>query len=846
MKTAIAKYAMSGLALIGALLCGNARAQIYVQDGSLNTAAATANSTSVSVPSFTVTAGAKVLVVSLYDRNQSLTAPTNGSSPSSLSWGTQTITRVVSQNNLTSHYADSDIYYLWDPTPGTFTITATDTTGQTPSAMTMQAFTLGGVDTNVAPVTYGIGNADIDSIGFITLTLANNTPGGAWAVISGSAGDNGSGYYITSSGGTTNYDYIVNNQSQIMGAIEVLPGGPTTITNGDTTANSTQVGLAVAVFASAVGGIESAPTNVVAIGQTNQIALSWQDSTGGNATNYIILRSTTSGSGYTPIATNSGNASVTYTDRNVVPYTTYYYVVQAKGSYGSGPYSSQVSAFAVGIDPAPTGLEASPLNNQVGLVWSPPPGATSYNVLRATASGGPYTVIASPTSAVYTDNTVTDGQTYYYEVNAVNGFGTSANSAYVSATPAVVPFGISLHDGSLNSVLTASGSSTISMNFPVTQGASVMVVKLWDYNHQLDNSSPSFMTWSNAALGTTQTLTRVVSENCDGYNYSDSDIFYLWNPNPGWGFVSGTDTNSAAPGAMTMQVYTLNGVNTSIAPATYAAQGPLSTSLSINTSPTTASGSWAEVISYNANTGNGLTNEATSGTSYYYENNTVNAMGYISNLLAGVTTITAQENSGGAPTLMDIAVAVFTPVIGTLAPQNLQATGQTNQIALSWQSVGGATSYIVSRATANGGPYTAIATNNGNASVTYTDTSVADWTTYYYVVQAVGSLGTSFYSTHASANAVGLPTAATGFTAADGINSVLLTWNAAPSSPTAYIILRSTTSGSGFTQIASTSGTATGYTDTGVTDGTLYYYEIEVSNSFGSVPIQPKSAPFPR
>ncbi|MGA3267936.1 MAG: DUF4038 domain-containing protein [Verrucomicrobiota bacterium] len=427
---------MSGLAAFGLLFCGGAQAQIFVQDGSLNTAVTSANSTSVST-SFTVSAGAQVLVVSLMDRNNSLTAPTNGASPSSLLWGTQAISRIVSQNNLTSHYADSDIFYLWDPTPGTQTITATDTTGQTPSAMTMQVFTLSGVNTNVAPVTYGIGNTDVDNIpgNAISVTLADSTPGGAWAVVNASGGDEGVGLAVSSSTGVTNWVHIANVQSQVMGAVENLSGGVSTITAYDPTHNSTQIGFAVAVFAP--GASTPAPTNVVATGQLNQVALSWQDASGGAATNYIVLRSTASGGGYSAMATNNGNTATNYTDASVADYVTYYYVVEAAGPIGLSPFSSPASAFAVGVEPVPTGLSATPLNTQVALAWNATPGATGYNILRTSNSPSGFTTIGSSAATTYTDTGLSNGMTYYYEVNATNSFGTGPNSAYVSAIPAI-------------------------------------------------------------------------------------------------------------------------------------------------------------------------------------------------------------------------------------------------------------------------------------------------------------------------------------------------------------------------------------------------------------------------
>ncbi len=84
---------------------------------------------------------------------------------------------------------------------------------------------------------------------------------------------------------------------------------------------------------------------------------------------------------------------------------------------------------------APTGLAATAGNQQVNLTWTASSGATSYNVKRGTATGGPYTTIASPTTNSYTDSAVTNGTTYYYVVSAVNSSGESANSSQVSATP---------------------------------------------------------------------------------------------------------------------------------------------------------------------------------------------------------------------------------------------------------------------------------------------------------------------------------------------------------------------------------------------------------------------------
>lgn len=88
------------------------------------------------------------------------------------------------------------------------------------------------------------------------------------------------------------------------------------------------------------------------------------------------------------------------------------------------------------VPPAtPTGLSATPGNNQVALTWNVTSGATSYNVKRSTTSGSGYSTIGSPGGAAFTDTTAVNGTTYYYVVSAVNAGGESGNSTQVSATP---------------------------------------------------------------------------------------------------------------------------------------------------------------------------------------------------------------------------------------------------------------------------------------------------------------------------------------------------------------------------------------------------------------------------
>ena len=86
---------------------------------------------------------------------------------------------------------------------------------------------------------------------------------------------------------------------------------------------------------------------------------------------------------------------------------------------------------------APTGLTATAGNATVGLTWTASTGATSYDVYRGTSAGGESStpLATGVTSTSYSDATVSNGTTYYYEVTAVNSVGASGVSNEASATP---------------------------------------------------------------------------------------------------------------------------------------------------------------------------------------------------------------------------------------------------------------------------------------------------------------------------------------------------------------------------------------------------------------------------
>ena len=108
--------------------------------------------------------------------------------------------------------------------------------------------------------------------------------------------------------------------------------------------------------------------------------------------------------------------------------------------YNRAISSSEVTSVMNGqtltVPAVPTGVSAKAISgSKISLNWTASSNATSYNVKRASASGGPYTTIATGVIGTsYTDTGLTAGTAYDYVVSAVNPGHESNNSTEASAT----------------------------------------------------------------------------------------------------------------------------------------------------------------------------------------------------------------------------------------------------------------------------------------------------------------------------------------------------------------------------------------------------------------------------
>jgi hypothetical protein len=278
---------------------------------------------------------------------------------------------------------------------------------------------------NAGPQLYQSASADITygTTNFIVLKLVKTT-GNSWNCtlwINPTAG-------TSAEPGTSNGIFAATFSGNIALAAFVNRNGANTLTFDEF-----RVATSWADAVSYTTVPPSAPTGLAAAPGANSVGLTW-NAASGSPTSYNVKRSTTSGSGYVAVSTAGTVTGTNFTD-TVAGGQTYYYVVSAVNVGGESANSSEVSATPTLAAPsAPAGLAANASDGQVSLSWSASVAATGYNIKRSTSSGAEVTIASAGTTS-YTDTTVANGTTYYYEVSATNSVGEGANSSEASASP---------------------------------------------------------------------------------------------------------------------------------------------------------------------------------------------------------------------------------------------------------------------------------------------------------------------------------------------------------------------------------------------------------------------------
>ena len=194
----------------------------------------------------------------------------------------------------------------------------------------------------------------------------------------------------------------------------------------------------VSATPSATATVPDSPTDLTATPGDGQVLLSWNPpvNNGGQAiTGYRIYWGSDPNSSYGPILVNG----TSYLHEGLENGETLYYWVAAINSVGEGESSDVVSATPGGtlhLPSAPTGLVASIVNGNVSLIWTASPSTqnvTGYKVYRGTSVSS-IQEVGSVVVTTFMDNTVSNDQTYYYQVSAINEMGEGNRSEAVNVT----------------------------------------------------------------------------------------------------------------------------------------------------------------------------------------------------------------------------------------------------------------------------------------------------------------------------------------------------------------------------------------------------------------------------
>ena len=186
------------------------------------------------------------------------------------------------------------------------------------------------------------------------------------------------------------------------------------------------------------GGDAGAPSTVSALPTSaTAIQLEWASVNG--AASYHVERSTDNVN-WKPVST--GGKQTRYTDRKLLPGTTYYYRVAALVNGDDVYRSDVVSATTVGTA-APVLLSATGSGTTVDLTWSDVDGESGYQIERSPDGTNGWSTIGTQGIGVtsYTDTGLAAATTYYYRVVALTSDGGSSvpSNALSPTTDAGVP-----------------------------------------------------------------------------------------------------------------------------------------------------------------------------------------------------------------------------------------------------------------------------------------------------------------------------------------------------------------------------------------------------------------------
>ena len=518
--------------------------------------------------------------------------------------------------------------------------------------------------------------------------------------------------------------------------------------------------------------------------------LKWNAVTG--AAKYEVYRARSKDGDYIKYSTVTGTS---YTNTSYIENgNTYYYKVRALDANGTaGAWSSVVSVTYKQTLPAPTVTGGNDAQGRPTLKWNAVTGAAKYEVYRARSKDGDYIKYSTVTGTSYTNTSyIEDGNTYYYKVRALDANGTAgAWSSIVSVTYRAASTG-TLSAPSVTGGKDSQGRPTLKWN--AVSGAAKYEVyrarsKDGDYIKYSTVTGTSYTNTSYIESGNTYYY-KVRALKSDGTAGAWSSVVSVTYKQ-----TLSAPTVTGGNDAQGRPTLTWNAVSGAAKYEVYRARSKDGT-----------------YTKYSTTTGTAYTNSSylTSGATYYYK----------------VRALDANGNAGPYS-----AVVSVTCRLKLTAPTVTGSTDSQGRPTLKWNAVTGAAKYEVYRARSKDGDYIKYSTVTGTS---YTNTSyLANGTTYYYKVRALGSDGTAGPDSTPVSVTYKAPFGAPLVTGSkDSQGRPALKWDKVTDAAK-YEVYRARSKDGTYSLMSTQS--ATGYTNTSyLANGTTYYYKVRALKANGT------------